>query len=252
MFKFLFLSAWFSLSYSPRAQANPELVQQRERTISVLGQAQVKVVPNRVLISMTVESRGSSLIKTQKKNDEMVKAFLLYWSDTLENREKNIQTDFFQVSPQYDYCKDSASRRTCDSSKIVSYAVRKNIQIQLDDISQYEGLINQAFALGIKRINSVRFVTTELRKYSDRARELAAKAAKKKAQAVAATLGSEIRRPLSISINNTESQYYTPSGRRSFNAIQEVSSNTSVLESSSLALGQITIDASVDVVFELK
>ncbi|MEC7985168.1 MAG: SIMPL domain-containing protein [Myxococcota bacterium] len=222
------------------------------KTLTITGEAEVNVVPDRVILSVTVESRDSSLTQTQKKNDKVVKAFLNYWAQTLKNPPKDVQTDYFNVSPRYRSCKYNDSPKTCDPSEILFYVVQKNIHIQLNDIRQYEGLINKIFALGIHRIHHVRFVTTQSRKHSDTARALAATAAKEKAEAVAQTLDMKVKKPISIDVDYLETPYHRPE-YRSLNA----SSRIEPLEGGStdaptLALGQLRISARVKVVFEIE
>ena len=63
----LLFAASFLFLFQP-ANALPESKQKSERAIHVTGEAVVKVVPDRVILSMTVDSRAPTLIKAQNKN----------------------------------------------------------------------------------------------------------------------------------------------------------------------------------------
>jgi len=113
------------------------------------------------------------------------------------------------------------------------------------DISQLDTLLEAMVQAGGNQINSIVYQTSELRKYRDQARDLAVKAAREKAQALARALGQDIGRAQIIE--------EVPE-LASFAGIQ---ANASVEEERtrgtgpSLAPGQTSITASVTVSFEL-
>ena len=59
--------------------------------------------------------------------------------------------------------------------------------------------MTNVLAAGVTNIHGIDFQTTEIKKYREQARELALKAAKEKAEKMAAVLGTIDRRPLQIS-----------------------------------------------------
>src|SRR5262249_58226568 len=70
--------------------------------------------------------------------------------------------------------------------------------ITVRDISKLDALVESLVKAGGNRIDSIQYETSELRKYRDQARDLAVKAAREKAQALAAALGQQIGRAQSI------------------------------------------------------
>ncbi|MBK6896496.1 MAG: SIMPL domain-containing protein [Alphaproteobacteria bacterium] len=230
------------------------------RTINVSGEAEIRVVPDQVLISLTAESRGPDLSATQKKNDEAVKGLVSYVTETLGLKREHIQTDYTTVSPTYRSCnyEDEMSGR-CNPLDIVYYSVRKGIQIRLNDLSRYEELVAKALQMGVTHIDNIQFITTELRKHRDSARVQAAKAAKEKAEAIAAVLGVKIGKPVSVNTQNFSSFYWHGygGGPRAYNqmtqnVIQEAAPPAGGEGEGALALGQINITASVQVTFEIE
>jgi uncharacterized protein YggE len=164
---------------------------------------------------------------------------------------KHIQTDFINISPEYEYS-------SYDVDRIVGYRVRMIIVITLKDISKFDDLLTGVLELGANFVRGVEFRTTELRKYRDQARALAIKAAEEKATALAGELGNSIGAPITIIENQSNwwSSYGSWWGRRwgetmSQNVIQNAGLEGFTTEGG-LAPGQLSVNASVSVTFELK
>jgi uncharacterized protein YggE len=165
---------------------------------------------------------------------------------------KHIQTDHVSIEPRYhnDYSK----------REFIGYFVRRNVVITLRDLDQFEPLLGDLLKGGVNYVHGIQFRTTELRRYRDQARELAAKAAKEKAAALAEALGQKAGDPLVIDEeqNGWYGWYGTWWGARWGNAMtQNVIQNvqgggTYMGQDSTLAPGQIAITARVAVQFELK
>lgn len=218
------------------------------RTISITGDADVRVAPDEVIITLGIETFDKELSIAKSKNDKRV-TDVLALADDFDIKPRHIQTDHISINPDY---------VTYSSGIITGYYVRKTIVITLKDIDKFEDLITSALEEGVNRIHGIQFRTTELRKHKDEARSLAIEAAKEKATALAGELGQEINEPLSIS----ETQTGWRSGYNSWwgsywgssiaqNVIQEVGSS-SLSSDGTLAPGQITVNAKVSVVFELR
>jgi uncharacterized protein YggE len=166
-------------------------------------------------------------------------------------QEKYIQTDFINISPEYEYRSDAVDR-------IVGYRVGKTIQITLRDIDRFDELLTSALEAGVNYVHGVEFRTTELRKYRDQARALAIQAAQEKAQALAGELGRTAGEPQSIYEQSSGwwSSYNSWWGSRWGNYVsQNVIQNAGLqafTTTDGTALGQISVNASVQVTFELK
>ncbi len=221
---------------------------EESRTISVTGDADIRVAPDEVIITLGIETWNEDLEEAKNENDERVKQVLAI-ADDFDIEPRYIQTDHISIRPKYD---------TYTNCKITGYYVRKSIVITLRDIDKFEALITSALEEGVNRIHGIEFRTTELRKHKDEARSLAIKAAEEKAIALAGELGQDISKPLSISENQTGwwsgygsywGSYWGSSIAQ--NVIQEVGGSYS-LEEGTLAPGQITVNAKVSVTFELQ
>jgi uncharacterized protein YggE len=121
--------------------------------------------------------------------------------------------------------------------------------ITVRDLAKLDTLLESLIKAGGNRIDSIGYETSDLRKYRDQARDMAVKAAREKAGALAKALGQDIGRAQSIE-EVMESGYQ--STRQIQNALlANVRSENVSMEAPSIAVGQKSISASVMVSFEL-
>ena len=219
------------------------------RTISVTGNAQVMVVPDEVVLTLGVETSDLQMAAAKAKNDEIVKK-VIDVTKTMGIDPKYVQTDYMNIQPRYDsgYPKPN----------FIGYFVQKNIVITLKDVSKFEDLLSQVLEAGVNYVHGVDFRTTQLRKYRDQARDLALKAAQEKAIAMATTAGQQVGQPLSV--REEYNRWYYPwnswwgggyGNQMSQNVVQNSGQPAADMEDS-LSLGQIAVNASVSVDYELK
>lgn len=262
MKKFLFAAILSTMLTAPALADTPAAAPPwRDRSISVTGDAEVRVVPDQVQISMTAEDRGRDLMETKAQNDKTVTELVAYATKTLGIEARHVQTDFVSIDPTYRNCHyDDEMSGKCSPLEITYYNVRKGIQICLKDLTKYEELVTKALQLGVKRIDNIQFVTTELRKHRDKARDMAAEASREKAAAVAEKLGMKLGKPVNISTQNYSTFYWHnsyggPRGNNQYmaqNAVMQAPSSSDGGGSGDLALGQINVSAQVNVTYELQ
>jgi len=162
---------------------------------------------------------------------------------------KDVQTDQIEMHPTYD---------PFDAHTLVRYTVSNQIAITLRDVSKREGLITALFKAGLNTLSSIDFRTSKLREYRDQARVMAVRAAKDKAELLARELGMKVGKPLNI-IEQGSPVYYGYGGRYNRWSMaqqnqQNVAANAGGADTDdegTVALGQIGINASVQVMFEL-
>ena len=219
------------------------------RTVTVTGEAEVKVVPDEVIVVFGVESIHKELAEVKKTNDQRVRNVLAA-VQAAGVLSKNVQTDYINIEPDY---------RSSDSSapKIVGYIERTTIVVTLTDLTKFEKLLTSTLEEGAEHVHSVDFRTTPLRKYRDQARALAIQAAKEKAVALAGELGQKVGRPHSIREGQSGwwSSYRSWWGRGYQMASQNVVQNASgggSNQGGALAPGTLSVRADVTVTFELE
>ncbi len=219
------------------------------RLITVSGEADVKVIPDEVVVTLGVETSDKQLRVAKSLNDDRV-AKVLAAAAKLGVTAKEIQTDHISIEPRY---RDSYEQRD-----FVGYFVRQTIMITLKDLSHFEDLLTDVLDAGANYVHGIQFRTTELRKHKDEARALAIRAAREKAVAMAAELGQKVGEPYAIS--EEQSGWWSGYGAwwgsasalgMTQNVVQNAGDAAAVTEGA-LAPGQISVTARVTVSFALE
>lgn len=219
------------------------------RLITVSGEAEIKVIPDEVVLTLGVETSDKQLRLAKSFNNDRV-AKVMAAAEKLGVTAKEMQTDRISIEPRY---RDSYEQRD-----FVGYFVRQTIVITLKDLSRFEDLLTDVLDAGANYVHGIQFRTTELRKHKDEARALAIRAAREKAIAMAAELDEKIGEPYAIS--EEQSGWWSGYGAwwgsaSSFGMTQNVVQNAggeSVITEGTLAPGQISITARVTVSFALE
>lgn len=214
------------------------------RSITVTGDAEVKVAPNLVVLFLTVETVEKTIAKAKTVNDQRMGRTL----EALKSAgiaPKDLQTDNLTIES----VRDSGSY---SKSEPDAYVVRKALVVTLREPARFEGVLTAVLEAGTNRVDDIEFRTTELRALRDQARALALKAAREKATAMAAELGMKIGKPQSIS---EQPSWWGMGGMRARfggmaqNAIQDRGGGEA---SDTFAVGQIAVKAQVSVTFDLE
>jgi uncharacterized protein YggE len=220
------------------------------RTITVTGDAEVRVPPDQVILTLGVETWDRDLATAKRQNDEIVSRTLKVAEDH-GVAPQHVQTDYVSIEPRY-------RSGTYEPGDFIGYFVRKTIVITLRDIAQFEQLLSDALEAGVTHVHGIEFRTSELREHRDTARALAIRAAREKAIALASELDQTVGRPTDIreEYNGWWSPYNSWWGRGwgALGTAQNVIQETGIPQGmdATLAPGQITVNARVTVSFELE
>ncbi len=244
------ISAGCTAPLVPARSDSPAAVQTEARTITVTGDAEVRVVPDEVVLTLGVETRDTEIDAAKRQNDEVIKAAI----DVAKQygvRQELIKTEYLGVEPRY---RDSYEKRD-----FLGYYARRTLVITVRDLSKFEELLAAELKAGVNYVHAVDFRTTELRKHKDTARSMAIKAAQEKATDMAAELQLRLGEPRSILENQSSSWSWYNSwwgAGWASSVAQNVSQNAAgsaggeSLEGAT-APGQISVRAKVTVSFDL-
>ncbi len=216
-------------------------------TISVNGQAEVMVIPDEVLFTLTVENLDTNLNVARKKTETDAKEVFAI-AQSYKIPAQNVQTSYIRVNRRYE--KEDNNK----PSVFKGYEVTQTIMILLPEISQFESMFSQLLTKGISNVSNVDFRVSKPRPHMDKARSLALKAAREKAVAMAAELGATLGKPLSITEVGTEisSAYESNSSSNYSNNISMSSAGAGAPDNqTSVAPGMMSISARVKVVFQI-
>jgi hypothetical protein len=236
----VFLLAGWAISDDPQPAAEAG-------SISVSGEAEVRIMPDEVILRLGIETSDKVLSTAKNQNDRIV-AKVLALAEEYDIPPEHVQTDYLHIEPRYN---DGYTQR-----EFVGYFVHKTVAITLRDLTKFENLLSDLLESGVNYVHSIDFRTTDLRKYRDEARELALEAAREKATDMAAALDQKLGDPRTIQeeANSWWSGYgsgwWGRWGGMTQNVIQEVGGNYASVDSS-LAPGQISVTARVAVSFAM-
>lgn len=218
-------------------------------TLSVSGSAEIKVAPDEIVLSVGVESRHAELARACADNDERI-ARALKFLRASGVADKDIQTDYLSVNPNYDH---NHSRVTP-----INYEVRKSVEIKLRKVAAFEAILTGLLGNGVNYVHGVNFRTSQLRQHRDQARQLAIRAAREKADALGTELGVKRGKVQQISENTWGGSWGWSGGgwggrgggfqMQNLNAAANAGGQGESVDGT-LALGQIGVSATVNVSF---
>lgn len=229
--------------------AVPDAPAQEDRRITVAGEADVRVVPDEVVLNLGVETDDLDLAVAKARNDERMSRVIDAARDA-GLPDNLIRTDYLGIEPRYDY--DGRERI------FLGYWVQKSVSLTLRDIDAFEDLLSAVLEAGANYVHGIQFRTTELRLHRDRARALALEAARDKAEMMAGELGHTVAG--TVLIREDRSGWWSSyggwwgggrGGYMSQNVVQNAPGGGASADGVTVP-GQISVTAHVSVTFELE
>jgi uncharacterized protein YggE len=220
--------------------------------ITVNGEAVVNVRPDKIVLSLGIETWNTNIMVAKQRNNDILAETIAAIRES-GIPEKEIQTDHLSIEPRY--------KGDTRWDSLLGYSVRNTLVVTLTEMDKIEELMTKVLQAGVNYIHGIDFQTTEFKQYREQARELALRAAKEKAEKMAAVLGQTLGAPLQIneSYSGSPWAYYSSwSGWRygrgtgmSQNVVQNIQAGSGEI-GETIAIGKISIRANVTVTFELK
>ncbi|HEU4391347.1 MAG TPA: SIMPL domain-containing protein [Blastocatellia bacterium] len=220
--------------------------------ITVTGTAEVQLAPDEVAFSLDVVKTNKDLQAAKRDNDESV-AKVLELTRRFNVAPQNVQTTHISVAMKYESVRGAKTRIYNEDGDEIGkrifkgYEVSKTVVVRLTDISRFEEFFGEVLKTGITTVDSVSFETSKLRENRDKARDMAMRAAKEKATAMAASIGQVIGKALKVTEASTGGSLNTY--RVSANATAPQGSFSEGLVT--FAPGAIKVEAQVTVSFQL-
>jgi uncharacterized protein YggE len=229
-----------------------------QRSITVTGKSEVRFVPDEVVLTLVVETFHENLAKARLLSDNKVTGITGIVRD-YGVRPGHIQTGRMHINPKL--------KNRWKDEEVEGYYITKLITLTIKDMFRFDDILTDIIKLGASNIQGIKFRNSEIHKYRKEAVTLAVQAAENKAAAMTARLGQTLGNPLKIVENYSGDVAQLPQGvggyryragyvldgvilSDAFNAAASYDENL-VSASGALAPGQLTINASVTVEFEL-
>ncbi|HLU51433.1 MAG TPA: SIMPL domain-containing protein [Flavobacteriaceae bacterium] len=200
--------------------------------ISVTGEGIVKIVPDQVIINLTIENTGDDLIKVKAENDKSVDAVIKQLKQS-GIADKDIQTKRVDMGKNYDY-----------NTKQYQFRATQSITVLLRNLDKYESLVSNLLTHGLNRIDGIQFGSSKMDELMSEARVKAVQNAKKKAEEYAGALAQKVGKAVQI---QEPGQGYNPPILRM--AKMETAYDGGGQQT--LAPGEMEVSVQVIVVFEL-
>ncbi|HDT14813.1 MAG TPA: DUF541 domain-containing protein [Firmicutes bacterium] len=211
--------------------------QEQRSIVSVTGKSEIRVVPDEVVISVTVQTDDKNLQEAKRKNDRLA-SNLISAVNKLGVEKKDIQTGYIQIEPRYE--------KRYEQEGFAGYFVKNTVTIKIRDINKFEVILSEAVTNNIDRVNGIVFGTSKKEELEKKARLDAVKDAKIKAVDMASEIGQSAGRAVSIRENRVfyQSADYRPAGVM---RMAETAGSASAFEP-----GEIIISAEIHAEFILK
>lgn len=215
--------------------------------ITVSGQAEVRVPPDEIVFTLSVESVDKDMLAAKNKTDSSVREVLAI-ARRNNVKDEDVQTSYISVEPKYNIDDLDYEQRRGVKREFVGYQVSKTIAVRLRDIARFDGLLSDVLKAGVTRVRNVEFRDSQIRKHRDQARAMAIRAAQEKARLLAGEIGQAVGPAYSIAEISGD---YSP---RAMNQnVAGVAGTLSDRESeSAIAPGLISVTAHVTVSFRLQ
>ncbi len=154
-----------------------------ETKITVNGTGEVRVSADTAIISLGVNARDKDVLKAQQKVNETIAAIR---TALIEQgvKEENINTDFINIYPMYDYSNDQ--------EQLAAYNASSTLAIKVTDMESVGSLIDVCFAAGANTLNGISFSASDTEEAKTEAMKKAVTDAKKKAEILAEASGLKI------------------------------------------------------------
>lgn len=222
------------------AAAPPLQAQNREepRTISVTGQGEVRIKPDRARVQIGVEARHRDLDTARNQVNKVVAAFLEF-SRNLDTPPERVKSTGVTVRPEYDW--DSQSRER----KFTGYFVARQIEVNLTELSKLGQLIEGALGIGVNHVSDPQLLATDRARHYREALARAAQDARANAEILAKSLNTKVGPARSI--NATQGGYVPPPRP----TLARMESAAAPSGADTYAAGEITFSATVNAQFDL-
>jgi hypothetical protein len=230
------------LSLPLPAMAQSDASASPQRTITVSGEGEASAEPDQATVRFAIVSRAESAKAARSDNADAAQS-AMNAVRALDIDEGDIQMQSLTLQPQRRY-----NRQTGETEEL-GYEATRRIRVEVSDLDRLPDLIARVVEQGANRLDGVQYDIDDRTTVRNEALRKAAEAARGKAELLASTLGASLGPVQQI----REQQYSAPQPRASFSLdAMAVKSSEESGEPEAFAAGRITVEATVQVTFELR
>lgn len=219
-------------------------------SITVTGEGEVFATPNVASFSFTVNARETEATAAQNKASETMAAVLAYLEEA-GVEEKDVKTDYYNLSPRYEYPQTVCTVYGCppaQEGRLIGYEVSQSVTVKVRDTEKAGEIISQVGSKGAQNVSSISFTIDDEDALMDEARQKAIENAKKKAEMLADSLGARIVRMNGYWEESPSPYYYGKGG----GVAMDMAVSAVAPRAAELPLGESTITSRVNISYEIR
>ena len=210
-----------------------------ETKITVSGTGEVRVSADTAVISLGVSARNRDVLKAQQQvNENIASIRSALISEGV--KEEDINTDFINIYPLYDY--------SGDHEQLTAYDASSTLAIKTTDMDRVGNLIDVSFAAGANTLNGISFSASDTAEAEAASLKKAVEAAREKAETLAEASGMKITGTDEISeggvysYSNSVGNVYS----RGFDTAEEAGKDAGTV----VQAAKLIVSATVSITFE--
>ena len=204
--------------------------------LSVNGTGSVAVIPDVARLELGVEVTAKTVAQARSSAAEAMDEIMASLKANGVD-EKDVQTRYFSIYPQYNYRNETAP-------EITGFAVNNQVTVTVRELDTVSDVLDDAIAAGgdFVRVNGISFTVDDPEQFLDDARKKAVENAREHAETLASAAGVSVGGVRSIS--ESSGGYYPPEPRFSMDT-------AAAGGSTAISPGEQDLTISVFVVFDI-
>ncbi len=151
------------------------------RTVAVSGHGEVTGAPDTAFVTSGVTTHAPTAREALDANTAAMNELIEVLTES-GIAARDIQTSNFMVNPNYVYPQQPDAEGYSQPPRIVGYIVSNNVTVRVRNLDSLGAVLDRAVSVGANTINGVNFTLEDPSELYDRARELAFRDARAKAE----------------------------------------------------------------------
>ncbi len=236
----LFLPSALAPPVAAQSPDAPVLHSPDERTVTVGGEGTVDAEPDEAAVQFAVVTRAETAEAARRENAEAAES-AMNAVRALGIAERKIQLLTLRLDEEWDYRNNQRVRK--------GFIARRDVKVTIEDLDLVPGLVAEVVQQGANELGGIRYGLQNREAVEDEALRAAVARARRKAQLMAEALGARLGGVVRIA----ESGVHSPRPQPVMYARAEMAMDERQESNpGAYAAGEITVRATVTVVFELE
>lgn len=208
-----------------------------ERTITISSQGKVTAKPDIAVTTMGMMTEAKTVAEAQKQNTDVMNKLVAKLKE-LGVVEKDIQTTYYNIYPQYDWNGGRQSLR--------GYQVQQSVTVKIRNLDKANQILALAGEVGTNNVSGLQFTIDDPDVYKAQAREKALEKVAEKASVLSKALG--VRLASIVSYN----EYSDADNIYPYRGMSEAMGVGGSAPLPTIESGSLEVVLNVDVVFEIR